>query len=413
MSKKFIIILISAVLGLLLLSLIGYYFIIQNGSNPNNGGVVSVFKNFFPFGGNDLPASDNSTTTPQTPENPQQPVGNSTAFTQKLRELSKEPVAGAGVLDVKAGTVVRYIEKATGHIYEVELFSPRQERISNTTIPLVADGIWGNGNNSLITRYIGEDDVRIDTYSMTIKNISTSTTASPLVGTQFPSGISDVSAYGSNVFYLVQNDSFSQGFVSAFDGSKKKLIWSSEIKELTSQFVNDRTVALYTNPYPNIPGYLYLIDTVTGSMRKVIGEVSGLTALVNSQVTSVLILSQDSNARLFDYDIKSKKSVELSPKTFPEKCVWSKKDAAVAYCAVPRLSLDGGTLTLWYQGRISFTDDIWKYNLKDNTSSIVGNLSGDSGMQIDVIKPQLSASEQYLVFVNKIDNSLWSLDLTK
>jgi hypothetical protein len=39
------------------------------------------------------------------------------------------------------------------------------------------------------------------------------------------------------------------------------------------------------------------------------------------------------------------------------------------------------------------------------------DLSQESGMAIDVIKPILSDNEQYLIFINKIDNTLWSLDL--
>jgi hypothetical protein len=70
-------------------------------------------------------------------------------------------------------------------------------------------------------------------------------------------------------------------------------------------------------------------------------------------------------------------------------------------------------LISWYIGNISFRDDIWKYDLKNNTAVIIDNLTDESGIKIDVIKPQLSVNEKYLVFINKIDGTLWSLDLTK
>ncbi len=113
------------------------------------------------------------------------------------------------------------------------------------------------------------------------------------------------------------------------------------------------------------------------------------------------------------YDIKTGVVAPASPATFSEKCVWSKKDVNTLYCAVPREYLGGESLTLWYMGRASFTDDIWQYDLKNNTSVMIENLSVDSGKTIDIIKPLLSENEQYLVFMNKIDNTLWSLDLTK
>ncbi len=128
MSKKFIIILISSVLGLLLVSLMGYYFIIQDGNANGTGGGIN-FRSFLPFGGEQEIPEDTGTGSENEEENTTPtPEENSTDFTQKLRKLSVEPVAGAGVLDITAGTLVRYIERATGHIYEVELYSPKKER---------------------------------------------------------------------------------------------------------------------------------------------------------------------------------------------------------------------------------------------------------------------------------------------
>ena len=140
MNKKKIYIIISVVLGLILVGLVAYYFI-NNKNGGITGGGTNIFRSFFPFGGDENTNTNpdtGTTTTEQNGEETQAPVD----FVQKLRKLSSEPVAGAGVLDVKAGTVVRYIEKATGHKFEVELFSPRQGRISNTTIPQVYDAVW-------------------------------------------------------------------------------------------------------------------------------------------------------------------------------------------------------------------------------------------------------------------------------
>ena len=38
--------------------------------------------------------------------------------------------------------------------------------------------------------------------------------------------------------------------------------------------------------------------------------------------------------------------------------------------------------------------------------------STETSETIDIVKPILSENEQYLVFVNKRDGSLWSLDVT-
>lgn len=407
MSKKLFIIIISVTLGLFLISLVGYYFILQ-GSGDTSGGAGSIFKNFFPFGGN----STSTMTTPVVEENPTPATPTQSNYAQKLRKITSEPVAGAGVLDVKAGTIVRYIEKATGHIFETELFSPNQNRISNTTIPMVYDAVWGNKNNSLIARYLKDDNQTIDTYGIMIKEVATST-ENAVSATKFPENLNEISSFGSSVFSLEQRVGYSVGYISNFDGSKKTQIWNSPIKELLSQYVNAKTVALTTKPDENTPGFLFFIDTGNGRMTKILGNILGLSTLTNDLATQVLFLSQGDSPQMFVFDIKTGTSVNTTPTTFPEKCVWSKKDRNIIYCAVPQGFIDGSSLTAWYRGFVSLTDDIWKYDIKNNTSSIVESLSNESGEQIDVIKPLLSENEQYIVFINKIDNSLWSLDLTK
>ncbi len=406
MSKKIFIILIAGGIALLLLILVIYYFIAGKSNNTNTT-QPSVFKSFFPFGGSTPPEPVQPIVEPVQPTNPQ-----TENYAKKLRKLSAEPVAGSGVQDIKTGTVVRYIEKATGHIFELDLFSPRKDRISNTTIPLAYDAVWGNNNNSLIARYLKDDNQTIDTYSLNIKAVST-TTENTISGITFPSHINDVSVLGNSVFYIIQNRTGSVGYISNIDGSKKRQIWNSPIREVLGQFVNGTTVSLTTKPAPNIPGFMYTVNISNGQTKKILGNIVGLTTLMSPDGTKILYMSSGNGVGASVYDTVSKKYTNITPITFPEKCVWSKKIKTIVYCAVPRESITPDSLTSWYMGLSQFTDDIWQYDTKTNTSKIVESLYDDSGEVIDVIKPILSDGEQYLVFINKRDGSLWSLDLSK
>ena len=404
MSKKNILLISSLVLGLIFVGLVVYLLSINSKATSTGG--ISVFRKFLPFGGDTVIVDDENNTATSTPK--EETPGNYENFKQSLRKISSEPVAGAGTLDIKSGTIVRYVEKATGHIYEVELFSPKHERISNTTIPLTYDALWGNKNNSLVARYLNSDDAQVESYYLTLNN--SSSTENTLKSIALPKNIEDVSSFGANFFYLVQNTNSSTGYVSDFNG-KNKMIWSSDIKELTTQFVNSKIVALNTKPAQKISGYLYFVDTATGQNKRILGDISGLTTLSDPLGEKIALLSQDDSVRFMFYTVKTKAYVDINPITFPEKCVWSKKDTNVLYCAVPKDYISGNSLISWYKGLISYSDDIWKYDLKNNVSTIVGELSKASLVDIDVIKPVLSENEQYLVFINKKDNSLWSLDL--
>ncbi len=406
MSKKTLTI-TAGILVLLLVLFLGYYFFFRTVSVDQNGNPTTGFS-LFPLGNGNAGAPNtngNGTTTGQPQINQNNPLA-------KLRKLSSEPVSGAGTLDFKAGTVVRYIERGTGHIFEVELFSANQNRISNTTLPLAYDALWGNKNNSLIARYLKEDNQSVDTFSLTLKSISTST-ENAVSAIALPSGISDVSVFGSSVFYLQQSPNSSSGVITSFTGTSKKQIWSSPIKDLNSQYVSANIVALTTKPAQNLPGFLYFVNTTSGQVRKVLSDVPGLSTLASPDGTKVLYIEQGNGMKMSLRDIATRANTPMTPSTFPEKCVWSIKNRTVVYCAVPRETLGGSSLTLWYQGFVSFTDDIWKYDTKNNTSSVIESLLDDSGEAIDVVKPILSENEQYLVFINKRDNALWSLDLTK
>jgi hypothetical protein len=407
MSKK-IIILGSIVLGIILIILAAY--VLLGKSSTGSGTTASGFKGFFPFGGG---SSTSGTPTPAG-QPVQQPAGSGQVnFAQKLRKLSSEPVAGAGTFDAKSGTTVRYMEKATGHIYDVELFSPNQTRISNTTIPTAYSATWTNGAKNAVSQYLKDDNQTIDTYSIALKDNATSTEKT-LSAVQFPTDITGFDTSGNSIFYLLATDSGSIGIVSDLTGGKKKQIWNSPLRELLPQYVNAGTVALTTKPEQGLPGYLYFINTATGGVKRVMGDVSQLSTLANPDATLVAASGENgSSLSMALYKVSDGSQSAMTPATFPEKCVWSKKDKNVLYCAVPTDTLRSDSLISWYKGMTFFSDQLWKYDLKSHTAAVVESFSSDTSEPIDIIKPILSDSEQYLVFVNKRDGSLWSLDLTK
>jgi len=111
------------------------------------------------------------------------------------------------------------------------------------------------------------------------------------------------------------------------------------------------------------------------------------------------------------YDTKTGETKVLDIKTLAEKCVWSKKNINTIYCAVPQYLGARKYPDEWYQGIVSFTDAIYKIDLDTNTTSVFDSLSSDT--TFDIKDMQLSEQEEYLVFQNKKNLSLWSLDITK
>jgi len=76
-------------------------------------------------------------------------------------------------------------------------------------------------------------------------------------------------------------------------------------------------------------------------------------------------------------------------------------------CGIPTILPNLNYPDAWYQGLISFNDQIWMMNLIKNTTSLIDGLNLNN---LDIIN--IKNNNQFIYFQNKIDGSLWSFDLT-
>ena len=66
----------------------------------------------------------------------------------------------------------------------------------------------------------------------------------------------------------------------------------------------------------------------------------------------------------------------------------------------------------WYQGEISFFDQLWRIDVKTGNTSMLADPGNTIGAEeIDGIKLALDEGENYLFFVNKKNSILWELEL--
>ena len=139
------------------------------------------------------------------------------------------------------------------------------------------------------------------------------------------------------------------------------------------------------------------------------GGINGLTTLTSQD--GKLVLYSDNNLSLNVYNISTKTADTIGVRTLTEKCVWGRANDAL-YCAVPKFIPSALYPDSWYKGGISFSDDIWKIDLKTGNTNIIANPESIEGSEeIDGIKLALDADENYLFFVNKKDSYLWKLNL--
>lgn len=414
MTKK--ILTISAVILFIILLGMAYYFLFYIKNNPNNNTATgnTPENNFFPFGQNNPSGgatSTNSTGEPNTPVTTE-------SYTQKLRLITNEPVAGAKFLEDKTGVWIRYMEKATGHIYDVATFSNSINKISNTTIPQIYETLFTEKGTSFIARYVESDNETIESTYGKIATISTSTPQNQASSTKIVSGTMlssninwlAVSPNGANIFYLQTSANGSTGILAKPNGSAKKQIWDSKIRSVLPQFLGENQILLTTKPNVSTNGYAYLVDAKTGSVKNILGNLPDLSTLANPSGASLLYYTS-AGGNLSVYTIAGANNTEITPTALPEKCVFDQSNKNIFYCAVPKNPLSFGSLDNWYLGLISFSDDIWKYDLNKGTSSMIENLKSDAGRDIDATNLQINSASSLLLFQSKSDGSLWSLTI--
>ncbi|HEY4493853.1 MAG TPA: hypothetical protein VJB95_00235, partial [Candidatus Paceibacterota bacterium] len=190
-------------------------------------------------------------------------------------------------------------------------------------------------------------------------------------------------------------------------GNKKTQVFDSPFTEWITSWPSAKLITLTTKASGAVPGYMYAINPDRKDLAFILGGVSGLTTLTSP--SGKLVLYTDSNLSLNIYNIDTKTASALALRTLPEKCVWG-AGSDVIYCAVPKATPPGSYPDVWYQGEVSFNDQIWKIDVASgNTTLLIDPLA--LGEEIDGIKLALDEKGAYLLFINKKDSILWELEL--
>ena len=310
---------------------------------------------------------------------------------------------------------LRYTAKADGKVYETFADAINETQFTTTVIPKVYDAYFANKCQSVAMRYLNDDGKTIETFVGALpKEVLGGDTASDteIKGSFLPENISDlnVSPDTLSLFYLfIQGDNDSSVGITADSlGGKKVQIFSSPFTEWLSQWPNSRMITLTTKPSAGVPGYMYAVDPNKKDFNKILGNINGLTTLASP--SGKLILYSNDNLSLSIYNTDTKNSSPLGLKTLAEKCVWGKLSDTI-YCAVPK-NIEGSNYPdTWYQGEVSFADNIWKINTADGTTSLISDPASTVGEDIDGIKLALDENQNYLFFINKKDSYLWELNL--
>lgn len=372
----------------------------------------------FPGEGSPIAKSPDEVSTEPEAE----PEVTATSVRPRLYELHKLPVAGVGFIETGRGVyhtvATRYVEKSLGNIFETPLENYVETRLVNETRPRIVEALWGNAGKSVVLRYLDEDGSTILSRILNIgPSVNLSATAvevGSFIKTEevfLPDFIPFMSVSEDEsdaLFYLESGKTASAGSVTTFENRGSSRVFNSSFTEWLPQFPNKSVVTLTTKPSGEVPGYLYFLDQKTKSSTKILDGINGLTTLTNHDARLVLYSKTENGAPLLSvYNTSTRESLSLGLKTLPEKCAWGRQNFNLAYCAVPRNIPSANYPDQWYQGLISFSDDLWEIDINTMAKRKIMTPLDFDAPSLDIINPTLSSDDAYLAFINKPTGAPW------
>lgn len=407
MSRKTII--ISLIVGLvIILGAVSAYFYFRTTPDATLTTATDGTSPFGDGGGSLSPG------TPQTSA-----VGQGTGLDQNGKPLSKlfritdQPVAGEVAFIKNGFVVIRYVDRATGHIYDVNPVTLEKVQITNNTYPKTYEAYFKKDASSVLIRGLmgGGDVIENTVLTLTPPKASSTDNLYKVSASILAGNIGVMTIMPDNSLVYATKDTGAL-VKSGFSGDKASTLFSSAFTDWQLASLGPSNVSMTTNASAGVDGFSYDLNTKTGGLSKILGPLKALT--VTPSLDGKRIAYSYINGGTLTLQVKNNSTKVVSdvlPATFSEKCVWSIKSQGMLYCGVPSGVINANEPDSWYQGATHFSDTLWRFDINTGFTDVLAEPKKSFNVDLDVENPTLTPDEDYLVFRNKSDLTLWVLKL--
>lgn len=396
MNKK-IIIAITIVAVLIIIG-VAAFLIMRRGEKIEKGGIFSLFPG----------TEDKQGYLPPTEGPADVNEGKITQPERFLIQLTNTPISAA-TFDNKTNKI-KYIDRLTGHLYEISPDGNETKQLTITTIPGIYEVSWSKDLSRALLRYYSEDTTSGLSFLASFPATSTSQSTGQTEGIFLPTSVNQAlfsPTEENKIFYLLNSDGKTTGIIANTDNQSKKEIFSSSFTNFMANWPQKNIITLITKPSASASGFLYSLHPTNQTFTKILSAIQGLTVLYSPMGDEILYSKSENNSiETRIYNTKKETDVKLGVTTLPEKCLFSKLNTNTIYCAVPRPITSALYPDEWYQGKVSFSDSIWQINTVDGSTKSIS-----SQQNFDATNLFSDSNENYIFFTNKKNNTLWALKI--
>jgi hypothetical protein len=342
--------------------------------------------------------------TAPRPDQPAETVANNQEATVdtdsgNVNQLTTRPVAGFVFLDDSNDIAVRYVEKGTGHIYDVNLATGQETRRYSTTVGQTVAAIFApTGNHvALATSEAGE-------WRWQQASLGTSTT---LRFVALPAGAENVAiSEQGDVRYTRTTDS-TTGYLREAATGQTGALFTVPLRDLTVLW-GDSDTYVYNRPAPYLRGGLYQVDT--DRLQAVTNFNFGLTAFLTGNLVLTSWFDTTTNHyRSFALNTTTANETSFATTIIPEKCTGNQPGTSTPqlWCAAPWENDGRIYVRNWYQGVSEGDDALWEVDPISGTSRLAIYFTDTLGYGLDVTNLATNADGTTLGFINRHNDTLW------
>jgi len=293
---------------------------------------------------------------------------------------------------------VLFYKKDGGDLLASDFRGAQQEKLSNLTIVGLMEAVWSTGRDRAAVFYLDLDSIK------GFLHIGTSSVAI------LPSGITSAawSPDGKSLAYLLPKEDLIELVAADASGRNPRTVFRTPLTDSRIAWITPDLFIFSSAPSGLAEGYLFSFSRRDNSFIRIMGPAFGLTGLWSPDGSAALVSSTGRGGKksiLSLYRRSAAKSEALTAVTLSEKCAWAGNDTV--FCGAARDIPANVILPDDYlRGEFSSADRIIAIDVKTAEVSEVFN----EGL-FDISSPLVTKDKKYLLFVNRIDGTLWSLKL--
>ena len=184
-----------------------------------------------------------------------------------FRQLSTIQIAGATAVVRDGKTLVRYVSRENGFIYEADPVTGTSRQLTNTTVPRIYEAFWGNNGQTVVLRFLQKDPltnrdvIKTQIGDLALPISTTTAVLGSLEGLRdrLPDNISQVSISrkGAYLFYLLPVTDGVSGTIVTLANRIPKEVLRLSFSEWLPSMLDDGNVILTTKPSAEVPGFAY------------------------------------------------------------------------------------------------------------------------------------------------------------